>query len=310
MRRPLARAGFSLIELLAIIGIIGVLIGLVVPAVFKVREQAARTQCQNNLHDLGMAAHGCDQLLKRLPPAWGKLNGEGTVLFALLPYTAYGTIYTQSGKNVNNTITLTDGKLQYASNFMIPMYLCPADESGPPEGLGKRGGIASDLEVGQWGFGNYGVNFQVFGSPDAGNNASLNMQGQAKLGGSFPDGLSTTILFAEKFRRCGDFGSLWGYGSWSVPWMALFAYGNRTGTQGYTSFSFPAGTVGPASRFQTQPQPWPSAYDPSRAASAHFGGINVCMADGSVRFLSNSIDGDLWWALCTPANGDQLTGDF
>src|SRR5262249_1547495 len=153
-----------------LIAIVLVLIGLTAPAVLRVRGHAARAQCQNNLHELGLAAHACDQALKKLPPAWGKLNGEGTALDCPLPYTEYEAIFPLSNRSVNNPIPQPGGKLRYASNFTVFIFLCPADDTAPDEGLWKRGGLPPDVEVGNWGFGNYAMNFQVFGNPDAPNN--------------------------------------------------------------------------------------------------------------------------------------------
>jgi prepilin-type processing-associated H-X9-DG protein/prepilin-type N-terminal cleavage/methylation domain-containing protein len=310
-REPVTlRRGYSLIELIVTIGCLAILFAITSVAVMRAREQGSRTECQNNLRTMGTAAHGCEQVMTKLPPAWGKLNGFGTGLYFLLPYTDSESVFRLSKGHIDNTVPDADGKQQFASSFIIPFFLCPDDVSGPDEGMGKHGGLGQDVEIGSWGFSNYAMNFQVFGNPDMGNRAWLNMQGQSRFVSSFADGTSHTILFVEKYRRCGDFGSLWGHGSWSVPWMSLVAYGDRRGTQGYSSFSVPPGVVGPGSIFQVQPNPWQTACNPSRAASAHSGGINVGMADGSVRYISVGILPEIWWALYTPANGDSTRGDY
>src|SRR5262249_57320340 len=114
-----------------------------------------------------------------------------------------------------------------------------------------------------------------------------------------------TILLAEKYRRCRDNGSLYDHGNWNVPWMALFAYGSRNGAVGYTSNSSPNGVVGAASRPMVAVTQ--ANCNPSYAVSPHTGGINVVMADGSVKMISGSIDGLTWWALTTPNAGDIPT---
>jgi prepilin-type N-terminal cleavage/methylation domain-containing protein len=306
-RRRSARArAFTLIELLVVLAILAILIGLLLPAVQKARQAAARSQCMNNLKQLGLAAHSYNDSLGQLPPVWGTGNGMGSAFFCLLPYLEQDALFEEAGRNVNNWFAVSGGN-EYASSFPIKTYLCPSDSSGPDDGLWKRGAL--DNEVGKWAYSNYGVNFQVFGKPSAGDNAALNMQGAGNIPNTIPDGASNTLLFAEKYRHCGSYGSLWGHGSWNVPWMALFAYGKADGSAGYASNANPAGSVGSGSKFLVQPSPWQTACDPSRAASPHAGGIHVGLGDGSARFASAGLQPSVWWALCTPA-GDEPLGNW
>jgi hypothetical protein len=122
----------------------------------------------------------------------------------------------------------------------------------------------------------------------------------ANLADFFRDGFSETILIAEKYARCTnqvypDGGSFWAYaqsGSLAEPKHPGFAIS-------WTSYS-----IGPQSKFQHRPSPFLGNCDPTRAATAHHGGIQVCMADGSVRQIGPTVSGNTWWALCTPASGD------
>jgi prepilin-type N-terminal cleavage/methylation domain-containing protein/prepilin-type processing-associated H-X9-DG protein len=292
------RRAFTLIELLVVIAILTVLISLLLPALQQVREAANRAECLNNLKQLGLAAHSCHDAYKKLPPLDGPFGAAGgPILFHLLPFLEQDALY----RSANGTPDLDP--VLYGTPVVL--FQCPSDPSHDPSGI-----VARDHD---WGVSNYGANYQVFGNPGAGN-GPLNMRGVARIPATFLDGTSNTLLFTEKYARCGAFGSLWARGHADFIWMAMFAYGNSQGTQGYnvydSSGSGLVGAVGPAALFQQVPNPWESLCDPTRAATPHPGGINACLADGSVRTVSNGTSAATWWAACTPNGGETLGGDW
>jgi len=311
--------GFTLVELLVVIAIIGILIALLLPAVQAAREAARRSHCSNNIKQISLALHNCHDVHQKFPPAWGPFPPPGpagdpgsTVFFFILPFIEQGPLYEKSKATgyypgiytVNNWMDLGSNQLQYISNVQINTYLCPSDSSARDDGLWARGGIPSGYtEVGKWGFSDYGVNFQLFGRPEAGDNAGANFNGNPSFS-TITDGTSNTIAYAEQYRVCGNNGSLWGHGSWNVPWMSLFAYGSRDGTTGYSSNSNPPGTVGLAAKPQVNPKYSYPDCDPTRNQSYHPGGLQVGLGDGSARFVSGNIDAATWWAAVT-VNGHE-----
>src|SRR5205809_2462129 len=144
MRSVRRRSAFTLIELLVVIAIIAILIALLVPAVQKVREAASRTQCMNNLHQLGIAAHSYNDVYKHLPPAvqiaTPPANGSQSIVSAyrtpgfgpnwaifLLPYVEQMPLY--QSINVSSYVGSAgaDQSWRTLRDKSVPVYICPAD---------------------------------------------------------------------------------------------------------------------------------------------------------------------------------------
>jgi prepilin-type N-terminal cleavage/methylation domain-containing protein len=153
-----SRRGFTLIELLVVIAIIAILIALLVPAVQKVREAAARTQCTNNLKQIGLGCHNFESTFKRLPPLYGGNKDGASLKFPtvwgsttvfLLPYIEQDNLYKKmsAGSPAN-----VDPKTATSQNNAVPTYACPADPS-------MSDGIQNGLTLGG---SSYAANAQVF----------------------------------------------------------------------------------------------------------------------------------------------------
>jgi prepilin-type processing-associated H-X9-DG protein len=285
-----------LIELLVVIAIVSILIGLLLPAVQKVRDAAARIKCANSLRQISLATHNAHDTNGTLPPGlgyWPRQAAYGTFHFHLLPFLEQNTLYQQSYYN---------GLYFVANNGVysqpVRMYVCPADPSVPTDGH------ALDMIGNTWGVASYVVNVQVVCQVGATGTLSAT-ENFARLPDSFPDGTSTTLLLTEKYAQCSNNnyptgGTFWGYyytGSSLQPYHP----GCTISWNGYS--------YGPASKFVVQPRPYNGGCDPTLASSPHTNGIQAAFADGSVRFLSADITLYTWWYLCTPAGGEVLPGD-
>lgn len=293
------RPAFTLIELLVVVAIVGVLIGLLLPAVQKVREAANAIRCSNNLKQIVLASHAFHDQHQRMPPGLGWFPNDtgpgayGMIFFHLLPFLEQDNLYRSS---------FYQGSYFAGNNQVytqrVAGYLCPSDPSYSPEGT------VLDAMGYTWGGSSYACNAQVFCRVSA-TGVLIHPQNWARLPASVPDGASSTILFTEKYSHCvnrnyPEGGSLWAYwftGSSLRPYHA-----------GFTA-SWNAYSIGPASRFQRQPTPYNGNCDPTLASTPHASGAHAAVGDGSVRFLGASITPYIWWSLCTPAGGEVVPGD-
>lgn len=288
------RSGFTLIELLVTIAIVAVLVGMLLPAVQKIREAAAQVRCANNLRQVALASHGYHSTQGSLPPGLSSYSPDykvfGTFFFHILPYVEQDNLYQ---KSLYKGVYSAGNGWVYARS--VPMYVCPSDPSVP------TGGRAKDTLGNNWGVGSYAVNVQVVCQVDE-RGQLIGSERFTGLDNGFPDGTSNTILLTEKYAQCFNAN----YPSGGNFWAYYFTGPNLQPYHPGYAINWNTYSIGPASKFLIQPRPFNGACDPTMASSPHSGGIRIALADGSARFLSDRVSMLTWWYLCTPAGGETI----
>jgi prepilin-type processing-associated H-X9-DG protein len=315
---------------LVTLGIIALLVTMLIPAIQSTRESSRRVFCASNEKRIAEALHAYNDVKKSLPPQAGwaireGAGGFGTIFFHLLPYVEESGLYEKSAVGdfgeVSRVRTFGSGMgtyVEYAGTYdsrraqgsirvpvhkaSVRLYRCPTEPAA--EHVNPRFG---------WAGASYGANFQAFGnSPSVdvyarhATSSEVHLrewQGRKKLS-HISDGLASTLAFAEKFGICNsaepgtpEFGGcMWARSDTLDFWQPAFAADKRF--------------VGPASMFQDNPAPWayPGPCISALAQTAHAGGVMNCgFLDGSVRQVAAQSHVAVWWALCTPRDGDVTT---
>jgi prepilin-type processing-associated H-X9-DG protein len=196
---PARRPGFSLFELLVIIAVIAILLGLLLPAIQKVREAADRMSCTNNIHQIGLAAHNYQSTLGSLPPAIPPPDSQAQLgfFFCLLPFLEQDNLYKSAVPDENGGVSVWRSE---AINKPLKVFTCPADGSGGKDQL-YQGWLAT---------GNYAANYMAFGT------------GGVKIT-DFIDGTSNTLIITERYQICNDTPCAWAY-TGATDWAPIFAY--------------------------------------------------------------------------------------
>jgi prepilin-type N-terminal cleavage/methylation domain-containing protein len=323
---PSARSrAFTLIELLVVIAIIGILVALLLPAVQQAREAARRTQCRNNLKQIGLAIHNYHDSYNKLPPAacfsprnlvWGGLGAFAR----LLPYVEQKALY--AGFNFE-----VPGHLNHPwLSATVPSYTCPSEtkaekivavvgpDAFPPSYAFNRGEwFVWDPNSGAFGTGVFNPNSgQALSATTDGTSQTLAVsEVKAVLGIRLGRGTPSSLNAARPTSDTEVQALATGFGTQHVHW--------GTGTVDEAGFTTAFGPNSPIVDFlsdrENQPATpsGPTTTSPTYAAissrSHHAGLVHSLLLDGAVKSISNSINGDIWRALGSRSGGD-VVGDY
>ncbi len=289
--------GFTLIELLVVIAIIAILIGLLLPAVQKVRQAAARAQSGNNLKQMALAAHGVNDAYGVLPSNAGYFPNAnagqsytiagtaGTFQYWILPFIEQAAAQTEIATTYSNSWWCIYG---------IKTFANPGDETGtfpqPMDGGSPR--YQSSYAPNEWALcptatwlGSTQINYQT---------------AVASLARTFKDGTSNTVLLAEKFAFCGpqSNGASFYWGEEGGTCNRLGGYGGNGSIPGFYTLAVP------------QNNPTPANCNPCMLQAGWPGGIQIALADGSVRLVPTSISATTWAAVLQPNDGAIVGSDW
>ena len=313
--RAVPRLGFTLVELLVVIAIIAILIGLLLPAVQKVRQAADRASCGNNLHQLAIAMLAYHDTAKQFPVGQYNYLESNTPsnwiracwVHFLLPYIEQNNLY-----QVYNATAGTSGYVLNApgKDAVIRTLICPSDGNSPKTKTIDTNGTSAGTQM-QGMHVNYvgcagngwsisGTNYGGFGAGGSANvlTGMFYVQSQTKLGG-ITDGTSNTMMLSE-ILVVPDDGANDLRGRYNNSW---------TGNNLFTTVYPPNTTVPDVQHYQGvntvfAPTTRSGTNNNMSARSNHTNGVNAVFADGSVRFVPNSINLAIYQAVSTIAGGE------
>ncbi|MCA9015641.1 MAG: DUF1559 domain-containing protein [Planctomycetaceae bacterium] len=302
--RPKPRRAFTLIELLVVIAIIAILIALLLPAVQQAREAARRTQCKNNLKQIGLAIHNYNDVYTCLPNANCGISetSGGSLFVSILPFIDQANAYKLFDFNLSNS----DPYNVAVTSQVLPFYMCPTSPMRRAvPGCSSDSGRAPGHYAVCGGTEDYNIYWSYYGDPNPVQNGAIVYTGSTAGKIRFrdiTDGSSNTLMIGETAYNLPDYK----FSSGSCSGQSRYSFT-------YWSNPYPGSTVcNTKGDFNPKDVANDSIYDSSWTSSFrsdHVGGVQFTFVDGSVHFISENIDASLLDALAT-RNGGEVISDF
>jgi prepilin-type N-terminal cleavage/methylation domain-containing protein/prepilin-type processing-associated H-X9-DG protein len=299
------RKAFTLIELLVVIAIIAVLIGLLLPAVQRVREAANRMKCENNLKQIGIALHSYHDRNGSFPPGYqtavapdnSDLGPGWGWASLLLNDLEQSYLYSQ----IRFDLDITDPANATARTTVLPVFTCPSEiafaDGGTFTVVDSNGNPLVDVARGNY----VGMNGVLGVSQCAATNNGVFLRNRGFLMAQIFDGLSNTLFVGE---RCSNMSSTTWTGAVTGGVVPAQRYPDKSDQLANAELAS-ALTLAHGSRLHIPNDQL--VFDADATASFHISGVNFLFGDGSVRPISNNIDGAIYEALLTRAGGEPVT---
>jgi prepilin-type N-terminal cleavage/methylation domain-containing protein len=336
LRRWQQGSAFTLIELLVVIAIIAILIALLVPAVQKVRAAAARTQCTNNLKQIGLGCHNYNDQYKQLPPGvqaqGGNVNNGAdndnacgpNWAVLILPYIEQGPLFVANQASIQSY--LSTGSQAWRANIkgvQIPTFVCPSEEND----VMSTPGTAPQSGQAGWARGCYAANMGPATYYNQGTaslpdwNDPAPQPGNYRCKGVFliptslaiqqiSDGSSNTIMITHirPGRENTDIRGSWALGVVGAS-ITLGCPQNDCGTPN-DRWGGSDDVQGCTDHPEILMGCWNGGYGQANARASHDQQVPVCFADGSVHFVNNDINSNNWFYLQSSNDGQSVTGGW